>query len=91
MPTRTDALTALLAAQSKPKIVLSGTEGTDRPSSAGMVGTVGTAFSRTRDRVEAAEASKPAPVKPTPQNANTAMWAQYEENWRKRLGSYVKL
>lgn len=88
---RQDILASIAAVNAKPKIVLPPTEGTDRPSSAGMVGTVGTAFSRTRDRVEAAEASKPAPVKPTPQNANTAMWAQYEENWRKRLGSYVKL
>ncbi len=50
MPTRQEAITALYGAQSKPKVALPPTEGTDRPSSAGMI-QVGAPFVRVRDRM----------------------------------------
>ncbi len=57
MPSRQDALTALYAAQAKPKIEIEA-DTTSRPSSAGMVGQVGAAFSRVRDRMAAKTASR---------------------------------
>jgi len=85
---RQDALTALLAAQSKSKIEIKADTITSRPSSAGICGSVGSAFSRTRDRMQAAEASKPVPVMPTPKDANAAAWAAWEEDWRKKNGGH---
>lgn len=53
MPTRTDALTALLAAQSKPCVKIESQKGTDRPSSEGMVCQAGGVL-RVRDRMTVA-------------------------------------
>ena len=85
MPSRQEALAALGALSSIPKTELPATP--VPPTRSGMVGEAG-AVLRVRDRMRAAEASKPAPVKATPQDADAAAWAAWEEEWRKKNGGH---